>query len=132
MTDAQKLQIQKYREDGLGHTAISRVLGLSLNTVKSYCRRNLSIQVIPIENPQENKDVCKQCEKLLPETKGKPKTFCCDKCRYTWWNNHRNNPSHKTACAFCGDLFNTHGNKTRKYCSHSCYIDGRYGGGSHD
>lgn len=40
MTDYQKTQIMKLRAEGLGYGKIAQRLGISLNTVKSYCRRN--------------------------------------------------------------------------------------------
>ena len=30
-------------------------------------------------------------------------------------------------CACCGEPFTAYGNENRKYCSHSCYIAGRFG-----
>lgn len=40
MTDNQKAQIIKLRVAGNGYGKIARTLGISLNTVKSFCRRN--------------------------------------------------------------------------------------------
>jgi DNA-binding CsgD family transcriptional regulator len=40
MTDHQKAQIIKLRAAGNGYGKIARTLGISLNTVKSFCRRN--------------------------------------------------------------------------------------------
>ena len=39
MTEEQKAGIQKLRTDGYGYTKIAGMLGLSENTVKSFCRR---------------------------------------------------------------------------------------------
>ena len=39
MTENQKTQIAKLRAAGLGYGKIAQQLGMSLNTVKSYCRR---------------------------------------------------------------------------------------------
>lgn len=37
------------------------------------------------------------------------------------------------ACASCGKKFESYGNKSRKYCSHACYIDARFNeGGEHN
>lgn len=50
-------------------------LGISINTVKSYCRRN-----------NVNKSVCKNCGKVVEQTLGrKEKKFCGDACRMAWW-----------------------------------------------
>ena len=35
-------------------------------------------------------------------------------------------------CPHCKKPFSAYGNKNRKYCSHACYIEDRFGGGSHD
>ena len=132
MTEKQKQQILNYRKEGLGHTAISRLLNLSINTVKSFCRRNkLNTKATPIILP-DSKGHCKQCDLPLIQTKGKPKTFCSDKCRFTWWNANRNNLDHQANCANCGSPFDTRGNKSRKYCNHACYIANRYGGDGRD
>ncbi|MCI8790782.1 MAG: RNA polymerase subunit sigma-70, partial [Lachnospiraceae bacterium] len=40
MTDAEKEKIRFLRMEGLGYGAVAERLGLSENTVKSYCRRN--------------------------------------------------------------------------------------------
>ena len=40
MTDAQKENIRYLRGEGLGYRAIAARLGISENTVKSFCRRN--------------------------------------------------------------------------------------------
>ena len=40
MTDAQKEQVRYLRCEGLGYGAIATRLGISENTVKSFCRRN--------------------------------------------------------------------------------------------
>ena len=40
MTNGEKLMIAQQRRQGLGYTEIARKLGMSVNTVKSYCQRN--------------------------------------------------------------------------------------------
>ena len=40
MTNEQKLQIARLRRDGYGYVKIAQILGISNNTVKSFCRRN--------------------------------------------------------------------------------------------
>ncbi len=39
MTDKQKTQIVKLRAAGYGYGKIAQELGISVNTVKSFCRR---------------------------------------------------------------------------------------------
>lgn len=61
---------------------------------------------------------------------GKEKIFCSDNCRMKWWNSHQELVNRKAeyvfVCRNCGKLFTAYGNKERKYCSHSCYIEHRY------
>lgn len=39
MKDKQKEEIKQLRKNGLGYKCIGVITGVSLNTVKSYCRR---------------------------------------------------------------------------------------------
>ena len=39
MTNGEKMLITQQRRQGLGYTEIARKLGMSVNTVKSYCQR---------------------------------------------------------------------------------------------
>ena len=54
-----------------------------------------------------------------------------EKCRLAWWNEHRDSMNRKAVyrltCAYCGEVFDSYGNKSRKYCSHACYIKDRFG-----
>lgn len=52
MTDAQKENIRYLRGEGLGYRAIAARLGISENTVKSFCRRNDLTGVASKEPPQ--------------------------------------------------------------------------------
>lgn len=40
MSNEQKEQITKLRDNGAGYTEIANAIGLPVNTVKSFCRRN--------------------------------------------------------------------------------------------
>ena len=129
MTTKQKEQISALRAKGEGYGAIAASLNLSKNTVKSYCRRN-NISVLGDEPAGEDMR-CKQCNQIIVHLHSKrPKTFCNEKCRFAWWNANRNNPSYQATCVHCGTNFNTRGNKSRKYCSHPCYITRRFGEGA--
>ena len=131
MIELQKQQIHKFRADGASYATISSDMGLSINTIKSFCRRN---NLVPPQKTVVIADKCKHCKKPLKQApKLKPKTFCNDKCRYAWWSGNRNNPAHKATCACCGETFNTRGNSARKFCSHACYVVSRFGEGErHD
>lgn len=127
MTNLQKEQIRSMRLQGVGYVKIGQVLGISNNTVHSFCRRNgLNGEF------GKNTVCCKQCGKPIKITpKQKPRKFCSDSCRNTWWNNHLNSVKRKAiyhfTCAHCGKSFTEYGNKGRKYCSHECYIADRFG-----
>ena len=40
MTDREKQQIIRLRKEGFGYTAVANKVGISKDTVKSFCRRN--------------------------------------------------------------------------------------------
>ncbi|GHU80660.1 hypothetical protein FACS1894191_6430 [Clostridia bacterium] len=121
MTYQEKTDIIALREKGLTYWRIGERLGLSVNTVKSFCRRT-----------DEKKNLCKNCGKPLSEVaRRSTKTFCCDWCRRAWWKTHRDQtgqiPRH-ARCKNCGHGFLIYGKAGRKYCSHRCYIADRFGG----
>ena len=130
MTKIQKQRIEVLRRQGAAYSQIADTLGLSMNTVKSFCRRN-NLVVLNASNDAKNdydKDHCKHCGKKLKQIpKVKPKTFCCDKCRFDWWNKHKPGriSVHKLTCTYCGAEFGCH-DKKRKYCRHACYINHRF------
>ena len=134
MTDAQKENIRYLRGEGLGYRAIAARLGISENTVKSFCRRNNLTGVASKEPPQ----VCRQCgQSLAKAPKRKERKFCSEACRRAWWKAHPELVDRKAfytlACAECGKEFLSYGNQKRKYCSHACYIKARFQkGGCHD
>ncbi len=88
MTSAQKTTIQQMRRHGLPYSAIATALGLSPNTIKSFCRRS---DICAVGAPHENNpNICKQCGDPLEHYPGKKKKrFCNDKCRSDWWNANR-------------------------------------------
>ncbi|MBR3457651.1 MAG: sigma-70 family RNA polymerase sigma factor, partial [Selenomonadaceae bacterium] len=87
MTEEQKAIIQDLRFKGEGYKKIAQELGLSENTIKSFCRRT---QVPKIEaEPVPAGDACEGCGKPIEQTTGrKHKRFCSDACRCKWWNSH--------------------------------------------
>ena len=87
MTDEQRQKITNLRAAGNGYKKISKLLGLSENTVKSFCqRRNLGRVVV---NFNTEVAVCKCCGKPVPQNLGRQqKKFCSDQCRMKWWNSH--------------------------------------------
>ena len=55
MTNGEKRLITQQRRQGLGYTEIARKLGMSVNTVKSYCQRN---GIKPAGKTMPGKDAC--------------------------------------------------------------------------
>jgi endogenous inhibitor of DNA gyrase (YacG/DUF329 family) len=134
MTGEQKHKIHALREQRLGYAEIADAVGMSKNTVKTYCwRNNLSKNDASEETGnEENNAICKHCgKKLRQDAKNKPRKFCCDACRFAWWRENRRSLNRKAVyqltCAHCGAVFGSYGNKNRKYCSHACYIKARFG-----
>ena len=129
MTDEDRMQIVELRKEGKGYKRIAQLLGLSENTVKSFCWRRHLLK----ENPEDKKDVCPCSGKVLVQRPGrKTKMFCSDKCRMKWWNSHLEQVERKAnysyVCPVCKKNFTVYGNANRKYCSHECYIKNRFGG----
>lgn len=131
MTDKEKQQIKILRESGESYAQISRMVGLPLNSIKTFCRRN-NLVVANVQKKIET-SICRYCGKPVEQNPGrKEKKFCSDKCRMLWWNSHTDQVNRKAnyecTCGFCGKQFTSYGNKNRKYCSHACYIEDRFGG----
>lgn len=129
MTDEQKQQITTMRRDGAGYGKIAVILGISINTVKSFCRRHNLVT-------KKTTSVCEQCGKPIEQNPGrKRKRFCCDACRNKWWNTHPELVKRKAVytftCPNCGKKLSVYGNSHRKFCSHACYIEYRFGGVRH-
>lgn len=128
MTDEQKKEIQRLRRSGAGYKKIAEKTGISINTVKTFCRRRSLA-----EKTNDGKQLCMCCGKPLIQTPGRrEKKFCSDTCRTRWWSKHRSERvgknDHLRTCAYCGKEFSAYGEPKRKYCSHACYIADRFGG----
>lgn len=134
MTEVQKKQIALYRNQGLSYTAISNIMEISINSIKTYCKRNGLGGVRAYEKSNSiNVCACDNCGLPVVQNPGrKKKRFCSDKCRNAWWNSHQEQVNKKAnyecVCTYCNKTFISYGNKKRKYCSHECYIEDRFGG----
>jgi len=129
LTLTEKEKVHQMRLDGMSYSKISTYIGISENTIKSFCRR------MKLGAGQKNKprtigkySGCKQCGKPLNHgTKGQPKKFCSDECRRLWWKSNDSQLIKKAyytlTCAGCGMEFESYGNKNRKFCCHACYIN---------
>lgn len=134
MTDRQKQLIAEYRAEGCSYTQISRTMDISVNSIKTYCQRHGLGGVAVFECPSKDEILtCENCGKPVKQNPGrKQKRFCSDKCRNMWWNSHmdqvKRKANYECVCACCKKAFVSYGNKSRKYCSHACYIEDRFGG----
>ena len=97
MNEMQIETIGQLRADNYTYASIGKTLGISPNIIKSVCRK---YEFMPRENtPQKNinKAVeieqlprCKFCGRTMDNPWNRVgKTFCSDKCRYSWWNRER-------------------------------------------
>ena len=120
MTEEEKSAVLRLRSSGLGYKAIAAQLGLSQQTVASFCKRDTPVR----------KDVCPQCGAMLQMTpKHKKKRFCSDKCRMLWWNAHLDQVNRQAytehRCKRCGKLFVSYGNAKRVFCSRGCFASSK-------
>ena len=121
MTDLQKEQILAMRKNQATYAAISDALGIPVNTIKTFCRRNGMVA-----DTVQHKPCCKNCGSELTNTpNAKPRLFCSDQCRQAWWNKNRyERTSAKIVphtCPTCGKVFADYSGANRKYCSQVCY-----------
>lgn len=123
ISSVQKDAILAMRQQGRSYQEIAERLALSPNTVKSVYHRAPKPEMSTL-------DTCKNCGASLPQNiAGRKRTFCCDKCRYSWWNKRRRKQPYRLTCYCCGKQFISYGNRKRKFCSRECYILSRYGEG---
>ena len=141
MTEGQKAQIANLRGEGYGYVRIAQALGISENTVKSFCRRKKltgkAVSQTMSAMTRDGNHFCPCCGKEVAQTPGrKEKKFCSDRCRNKWWNSHldrvKRKANYEFICPQCRKPFTAYGNAKRKYCSHECYIAHRFGGGADD
>lgn len=128
MTSQQKARLLEMRQAGLSFAQISADLGISKNTLKSFCRR------VDATIDTAATTACACCGN--PFAVGGKRRFCSDGCRYAWSYSHRTLSVHNAVekkCACCGKRFFSYVSSHRKYCSRACYIADRYGKeGCHD
>lgn len=139
MTQEEKKQIGIMRAAGMGYARIAAALDMSVNSVKSYCRRHGLTGGCSIPDrlsethaeeeasglPQCKASACEQCGSPVRQEAGRKKRrFCSDACRQAWWASHRDKMSRKAVrhfvCENCGMPFSRYGVSDRRYCSRSC------------
>ena len=104
----QKEQIKVLRQRGMGYIRVAQALGISENTVKSFCRRNKLTGQVKQEKLAEH--FCFYCGTAVTQNPGrKEKKFCSNKCRMKWWNAHFDKLNKKTmypyTCPHCSKAF---------------------------
>ena len=140
MTHEEKKQIGKMRAAGMSYTRIAESLDISINSVKSYCRRHglgadtalqetQPVQAEPCQ-PQSEATACEQCgSPVLQQAGRKRRRFCSDACRQAWWASHRGElrrkAEHHFVCEYCGMQFSRYGVADRRFCSKSCAAHAR-------
>ena len=138
MTPDEKSRLTALRQAGCSYAEIAGELGISKNTVKTFCRRNgltgeaENALITETLKHQEGR-MCPNCGKPVIQPQGrKEKKFCSYTCRNRWWNSHMDLVNRKAiytyTCPTCGTAFTAYGNNHRKYCCHECYIADRFGG----
>lgn len=130
MTDKEKERIADYRREGYGYTEIAKRMNLSVECVRTYCKRH---GLGGVSKTKNDASYCEECGAVIEQIPSrKHKRFCSDKCRMLWWNTHKESvkkrANYSLCCECCGNSFISYGNKNRKYCSHECYIKKRFGG----
>ena len=116
--------IVKLQMLGYGYKKISAETGMSINSVKSFCRRH-SIAIK--ESLQANSETCLFCGKPIKSIDHhRKRKYCSDACRMAWWNAHHSEPLNRKMvakkCVNCGKEFFSYPSKQKKYCSRSCFI----------
>lgn len=124
MTKEQKTLILHYREQHMTYRQIGEKLGLSPDTVKTFCRRKRAQSERTEESVQAQ---CRNCGAPVHPLPGRrERLFCSPACRTAYWRKHNLLGGMPRYCAGCGALL-TGGSASRKYCSHACYIRHRFG-----
>lgn len=123
MTNEQKQAIASMHDAGVPITSIAQQLGLSVNTIKSFCKRH-GIH----SGNQSSKNIlfCLQCHKEIPQAEHrKEKKLCSDKCRQLWWAENAalipRDSQIERICPVCKKTFLSYKSKHRIYCSRTCY-----------
>ena len=124
LTDEQKKAISALRGQGCGYKKIGQTLGISDNTVKAYCKR-VGLGGVAVRSSPKAGSMCAYCGTPLTQIPGrKAKRFCSDACRNRWWNSHLSQVNRRAfysfTCPECGKVFESYGNRHRKYCSRDC------------
>lgn len=93
MTFNQKSTIENLRAENYSYARIAEILGLSPDTVKSYClRHKIATPAIPRKTKAEKASlmICRWCGKPITNPwNRKVKHFCSDACRTKYQNERK-------------------------------------------
>ncbi len=132
LTENQKHQIIFMRMKGMGYRSIATDLGVSRDTVRSFCtRNNLSGYGSEFVCNGDNSNkleykICLYCGKELIQSTnaGRKKKYCDDVCKKEYEKEHPK--LYRFKCQYCDNQFQAAGSKERKYCSNECYVRDRF------
>ena len=133
------IEITLLRTERKSYGDIAERLGLSVNTVKSYCLRhdlgdNRIMGPIPSRNtrlkpkrePHPLIGYCIECGTVFKQCKNGSRKFCSKLCAGRW-NRKHGDGKFKQICPICGKEYPVFDlQKPRKYCSQDCYRTARY------
>ena len=101
MTPDEKSRLTAMRKAGRSYTEIADELGISKNTIKTFCRRNglaPEVESTPVDDTPTER-LCPHCGKPVIQLEGrKEKKFCSDTCRNRWWNSHMDMVKRQAMC----------------------------------
>jgi hypothetical protein len=107
MNDVQRERIRELRAEGYSYGRVSQVLGISENTIKTFCRRNsLGGMAATPTHTEAEEHSCLCCGIPVAQVSGrKEKKFCSDRCRNKWWNSHleqvKRKANYQYVCPYC-------------------------------
>ena len=79
MTEEQKKQIIRLRKKGCGYTAVANKVGISKDTVKSFCRRNgLAGEMAAVQG--DSVPGCRECGKPFTAYGNSRRKYCSHEC----------------------------------------------------
>ena len=115
MTNNEKKEVLRLSGIGLGYREISVRTGMSVDSVRSFLRRNKDLPAV---------FVCEECGAAVAQNPGrKLKRFCSDTCRMKWWSEHPERRLRRTTyshiCQGCGKAFDSL-RKESIYCCRAC------------
>ena len=92
MTALQRQRIAELRAQNYPYRFIAEALGISMNTVKSICRRQHLPTTCGRKTKAEKKQVhiCKNCYRFFTPSRQDGRLFCSEACRREWWKANRN------------------------------------------